>query len=241
MNSKDIKILGVIPARAGSKGVPGKNIRMLAGKPLIAYTIESALKSSMITDVVVSTDSEEIKTVAEQYGVEVPFLRPAALASDTALAVPTIQHALQEMEQYKKVKYDYVAMLQPTSPLKTAEDIDAALNQLIKEDADGIISVVTVDNNHPMKMKKFLGEGGKSGLLVDYEAPPYENCPRQFLPPVFMVNGALYATKRDVFMEIGSFKGNKCIGYIMPMDKSVNIDTELDFILAEHMLKNLNK
>lgn len=237
----NIKILGVIPARAGSKGVPGKNIRNLAGKPLLAYTIETALKSTMITDVVVSTDSDEIRIVAQKYGAEVPFLRPAELATDTALAVPTIQHALNEMERYKNTKYDYVAMLQPTSPLKTAEDIDQAIEQLITEDADGIISVVTVDNNHPMKMKKFLGEGGKSGQLVDYEAPPYENCPRQFLPPVFMVNGALYATKRDVLMEMGSFKGNKCIGYIMPMDRSVNIDTELDFILAEYMIKNSNK
>jgi len=241
MAGKKLNILGIIPARGGSKGVPGKNIRDLAGKPLLAYTIETALKSELVSDVVVSTDSEEIRAVALKYGADAPFLRPAELATDTALAVPTIQHAVAEMERYKNTTYDYIAMLQPTSPLKTAADIDEALNKLISEGADGIISVVTVDNNHPMKMKKFLGEGGLTGPLVDYEAPPYENCPRQFLPPVFMVNGALYATKRDVFMNQGSFKGNHCIGYIMPMDRSVNIDTELDFILAEYMIKNQKK
>lgn len=235
-----MRILGVIPARGGSKGVPGKNIRPILGKPLIAYTIETALKSEMVTDVVVTTDSEEIQKIALEFGALCPFLRPDELATDTALAVPTIQHAVGEMEARKDVKYDYIIMLQPTSPLKTAEDLDGALNKLMNEKADGIISVVDVDNNHPMKMKKFLGDDARSGQLVDYEKPPYENCPRQHLPPVYIVNGAFYATKRDVFMNDNTFQGEHCIGYIMSPERSVNIDTPFDFLLAEHTLKELH-
>ena len=233
-----MKILGIIPARGGSKGVPGKNIRPILGKPLIAYTIETGLNSKLITDVVVTTDSTDIQEIALKFGASAPFLRPAELATDTALAVPTIQHAVAEMEKVNDVTYDYIIMLQPTSPLKTSDDLDQALTKLIEADADGIISVVDVDNNHPMKMKKFLGDDGRSGQMVDYEKPPYENCPRQHLPPVYIVNGALYATKRDVFMERNTFQGDVCLGYEMPADRSINIDTEFDFLLAEHSLSN---
>jgi N-acylneuraminate cytidylyltransferase len=236
-----MRILGVIPARGGSKGVPGKNIRPVLGKPLIAYTIETALKSSLVTDLVVTTDSEKIQSVALQYGAECPFLRPAELSTDSALAVPTVQHAVGEIEGRKNVKFDYVVMLQPTSPLKLPEDIDAALIRLIEEGADGIISVVDVDNNHPMKMKKFVGPDGRSGEMIDYEPPPYENCPRQHLPPVYIVNGAIYATKRDILMLQGTFKGSHCLGYIMPPSRSVNIDTEFDFLLAEFSIKQSNE
>lgn len=218
--------------------MPGKNIRPILGKPLIAYTIEAALQSSMITNIVVTTDSPEIQNIAIEYGAEAPFLRPAELATDTALAIPTIQHAVAEMEGIKNMRYDYIVMLQPTSPLKTTEDIDTALKILIHEEADGIISVVDVDNNHPMKMKKFLGEDGRSGQLVDYASPPFENCPRQHLPPVYIVNGAIYATKRDILMNNHTFQGQYCIGYEMPYERSVNIDTEFDLIVAESIIKN---
>ena len=229
-----MKILGVIPARGGSKGVPGKNIRPLNGHPLISYAIKSGIESSMITDVVVTTDSEEIRSIALKYGGQAPFLRPAELATDTALAVPTIQHAVLEMEKIKGFKYDYIIMLQPTSPLKTAQDLDKALQKLISTpEADGIISVIDVDNNHPMKMKKFLSRDGEFGHVVDYEKPPFENCPRQLLPPVYIVNGALYATKRDVFIHKHTFTGAHCLGYEMPPERSVNIDTEYDFLIAE--------
>jgi len=227
-----VRILGAIPARGGSKSVPKKNIRSLAGKPLIAHTIETALKCSLITDVVVSTDDDKIRKIAIKYGAKAPFLRPKELATDTALAIPTIQHTVGEMEKIRGLKYDYIIMLQPTAPLRTYQDLTEALIKLIKSDADGIISVVDVDNWHPMKMKKF-----ENGLLVDYQKPPVENPPRQILPPVYIVNGAIYATKRDVFMNRGTFQGEKCLGYIMPPERSVNIDTEVDFIVAEYMLQ----
>jgi CMP-N-acetylneuraminic acid synthetase len=234
-----MKIFGVIPARGGSKGVPGKNIRPILGKPLIAYTIQTALQSKLLTEVVVTTEDEEIRQIALAYGAQAPFLRPAELATDKALAVPTIQHAVREMESLKGVRCDYVVMLQPTSPLKTSEDIDTALTRLIETGADGIISVVDVDNNHPMKMKKFLGEGGKQGQLIDYEKPPFENCPRQLLPPVFIVNGAIYASRRDVLMNENSFQGKYCLGYVMPPERSINIDTPYDFLIAELEIQKL--
>jgi CMP-N,N'-diacetyllegionaminic acid synthase len=227
-------ILAVIPARGGSKAVPRKNIRDLMGKPLIAHTILEAKRSRLLTHIIVSTDDEDIKTVSLHYGAEVPFLRPRELATDTALAVPTVQHAVSATEALKKMRYDYIVMLQPTAPLRTCEDIDNALKRLIHSEAEGIISVVDVDNWHPMKMKRFE----ENGMLVDYEPPPVENPPRQILPKVYMVNGAIYATRRDVFMAKGTFKGDKCLGYIMPAERSVNIDTDADFLVAEYYLKN---
>ncbi len=229
----EFKIIGVIPARGGSKSIPRKNIKILRGKPLVAYTIEEAKKSKYLTHLVVSTEDEEIKNISLKYGAEVPFLRPKELATDDALAIPTVQHTVITIEKIKNIKYDYVIMLQPTTPLRETEDIDKALAMLIEADADGIISVVDVDNWHPMKMKKF----DENSYLIDYQTPPVENPPRQILPKVYMVNGAIYATKRDIFMEKNTFKGEKCLGYIMPPKRSVNIDTEIDFLIAEYYLR----
>ncbi len=229
----EFKIIGVIPARGGSKSILRKNIKMLQGKPLVAYTIEEAKKSKYLTHLVVSTEDEEIKNISLKYGAEVPFFRPKELATDDALAIPTVQHAVITLEKIKNIKYDYIIMLQPTAPLRKTEDIDKALAMLIEAGADGVISVVDVDNWHPMKMKKF----DENSYLIDYETPPVENPPRQILPRVYMVNGAIYSTKRDVFMEKNTFKGEKCLGYIMPPERSVNIDTEIDFLIAEYYLR----
>lgn len=232
------RILGVIPARGGSQGVPGKNIRELCGAPLLAWTVDCARRSRLITDVCLSTDDEEIRGVGTRYGALAPFLRPAELATHRALAIPTIQHAVREMERSRGCRYDVVAMLQPTSPLRTPDDVDAALSRLLDTPAaSGIISVVDVDNWHPMKMKKFVGADGTSGQMVDYQKPPKENPPRQELPPVYMVNGVIYATRRAVFMEENSFQGRYCLGYVMPPERSVNIDAEADFLVAEYEMK----
>jgi len=233
--NKQYNILGVIPARGGSKGIKNKNLHNLNGKPLISYTIEAAKKSKLITDFIVSTDSLEIKKVSEVYGAEVPFIRPAHLSNDKALAVPTIQHAVLFAESNKEITYDYIVMLQPTAPLRTHEDIDNSLSKLIEENGDGIISVVDVENYHPIKMKTI-----KDGMLLDFVNSDLENPPRQSLPPVYIVNGAIYATKRDVFINKNTFKGNHCIPFIMPQNRSSNIDEPQDFIVAEYFLK-INK
>ena len=227
------EVLAVIPARGGSRGVPKKNIRPVKGKPLIIYTIEVAKRCEVITDLVVSTDDPEIRKISTNNGVEVPFIRPADLATDTALAIPTIQHSVRMMEKKKKTVYDIVVMLQPTSPLRSVNDISESLQLLLDSDADGIISVVQVNNFHPMKMKKII-----EGFLVNYEKPPVENPPRQLLPPVYIVNGAIYATKRDTLMKNDSFIGKKCLPYIMPEERSVNIDSILDFKLIENIISD---
>tara|TARA_Y100001970_G_scaffold292087_1_gene431870 strand:+ start:1786 stop:2433 length:648 start_codon:yes stop_codon:yes gene_type:complete len=213
--------------------VPKKNIAPINNKPLISFTIEAAIQSEAFSDIIVSTDDLDIKKVAENHGASVPFIRPANLATDNALAIPTIQHSVKFMEDKKKCFYDIIVMLQPTTPLREPKDINRSLNMLINSNADSVISVVNVDNYHPMKMKVFDKE-----LLIDYSSPPVENPPRQSLPDIYIVNGAIYATRRNILMNQNSFKGNKSLGYKMPIERSVNIDNHIDLKLANVMIKN---
>lgn len=228
-----MRVLGVIPARGGSKGVPRKNIRLLGGKPLLAYTLEASQAAHRLTRTIVSTDDTEIADVARQFGGDVPFVRPEQLAGDRARAVPVIQHALHAIETMEVGSpYDAVLMLQPTTPFRTAADIDGALQLLAQTGADSVISVKSVGGYHPARMKYLDGD-----RLVD---PPfceaYENQPRQELTPMYIRNGALYATRRAVLLE-DSFKGRDCRAWIMPERRSVNIDTEQDFQYAEWLLE----
>jgi CMP-N,N'-diacetyllegionaminic acid synthase len=226
------RILGVIPARGGSKGVPGKNIKLLGGKPLVAYTIEAALKSKHLTDVVVSTEDDKIADICRSYGAEVPFKRPSELATDLALAVPTIQHAVTETERLKGVTYDIIVMLQPTTPMRIAEDIDVCLEKLVETNADSVISVSDVGGEHPERMKLIVPDG-ESDKLVDYVKIVVENRPRQDLEPVYILAGSVYATLRTVLMDQGTFKGATSRPFVVPADRAVNIDTPLDFKIAE--------
>lgn len=222
-----MKVLGIIPARGGSKGVPGKNIRILAGKPLIVHTIEAALKSKL-DRVIVSTDDESIARVARKAGATVPFVRPSELASDTAKSIPVAIHALNAMEELDRTRYDAVMLLQPTAPFKTSNDIDAALEKLASTAADSVISVQDVEAFHPARMKYLEGD-----RLVD---PPfgeaYENQARQELRPMYIRNGAIYLTRRETLLR-NSYKGNDCRALLMPVERSVNIDTIHDFDYAE--------
>jgi CMP-N,N'-diacetyllegionaminic acid synthase len=227
-------VLGVIPARGGSKTIPRKNIYPLLGKPLIYYSIKAATESALINDCIVSTDDLEIKNIAESYGIDVPFLRPKILSGDKALAVPTIKHAVLEYEKLNNLIVDYVVMLQPTAPLRTSRDIDIAIEMLIEKKSDSLISVVNVDNFHPFKMKTING-----GYLHDYVETGLENPPRQSLPDIFIVNGALYMMRRDVLVKQDSFKGNSSVAYVMNQEKSANIDVMADMIVAEYYLKKL--
>lgn len=223
-----MKVLGLIPARGGSKGVPRKNVKKLAGKELIAYTIEAA-KNSKLTDIIVSTDDDAIAEIAESFGVKAPFRRPAELASDTAKSMDVALHAMKTMEELKGEEYDAIMLLQPTTPFRTTEDINNALSLLASdESADSVISVVDVEAHHPARMKYM-----KEGVLID---PPfceaYENQNRQELEPMYIRNGAIYLTKRDTILK-GSYKGNNCLALVMPQTRSVNIDTMFDFEYAE--------
>jgi len=226
-----MKVLAIIPARGGSKGVPGKNIRLLGNLPLIVHTIDAARSAQRLEKCIVSTDDEEIARVARQWGGETPFMRPPELATDSAKAIPVMQHALVQMEQLSGIQYDALMMLQPTTPFRTAQDIDRAVEMLELTGADSVISVVDVGGHHPARMKYLEGD-----RLVD---PPfceaYENQPRQELTPMYIRNGAIYLTRREILMS-GSFKGRDCRALVMQPEQSVNIDSMLDFDYAAFLL-----
>lgn len=226
-------ILAIIPARSGSKGVTGKNVRKLYGKPLIEYSIECANLCSEITDAVVSTDDETMANIARACGGHAPFLRPKNLAEDHTPMLPVLVHALNFMERQKGIKYHYILILQPTSPLRSPQDIKEAISLMNEHpDADSVVSVVKVSDAHPVRMKR----------IVDGELHPYyehepEGTPRQELPDAYLRNGAIYLIKRDSIVQKKSIFGTKTIPLIMPPLRSVNIDEEIDFLLAETLIK----
>jgi CMP-N,N'-diacetyllegionaminic acid synthase len=226
----DEKVLAVIPARGGSKGVPGKNVRALAGKPLIAWTIETALAArGCFHRIVVSTDDPAIAALARRYGAEAPFLRPAELATDTSPMLPALQHAVRFVEDSDAIRLDWIMLLQPTAPFRSPEDIAAALALARAGGADSIISVERVHAHHPILMKKIV-----DGRLEPYCVPEREGTRRQdYDPPAYMRNGAIYLTRRDVLLERNSIWGETIKPYVMPEERSVSIDSERDFLMAE--------
>jgi len=233
MKMSNKKILAVIPARGGSKGIPNKNIADVGGSPLIKYTIDAAIKSTMLTHCVVSTDSDKISDVAKSLGAMVPFRRPEHLSNDKALSLPVMQNAVEFMESLHGYQYDVIVMLQPTTPLRRVEDIDDSISLLLDANADSVISVVEVEGHHPLRMKRVI-----DGRLINYIDQGHEDMrPRQDLPPVYIRNGAIYATIRNTLMIEDSFTGKDSRAYIMPSERSVNIDTYKDLILAKSFFK----
>ncbi|MFX0091012.1 MAG: cytidylyltransferase domain-containing protein [Candidatus Hodarchaeota archaeon] len=234
MTQNTPKILGVITARGGSKSIPKKNIVPLLGKPLIAYTIVPALKSKYLTKVLVSSDDPEIIEVSKRYGAEVPFIRPAELATDTALSIDVVIHATALMEEQDNIKYDYIFILQPTTPLRTTADIDGAIEKIIDTGADSVIGVVEVQGRHPARMVKI-----KDDRLVSYtEEEPPEGMPRQQLPRVYSRSGSVYVTKRDLIMNQRTFKGKYSRPWIIPNERDVDIDEAIDLAVAEVLMRD---
>jgi len=230
-------ILGVIPARGGSKSVPRKNLALLNGKPMLYYTIEAAQQSKLLTNFVVSSEDEEIIRVAKSFGAPAPFVRPAELASDEAPSLPVVQHAVREIEGREGVTFDYVVLLQATSPLRNGADIDAALEKLIETGADSVVSVVRVAHHHPARMR-FI----ENDLLVQLPmGEPKEMQRRQDLPPVYIRNGAIFATKRSIVMDQNSMLGSVSRPYVMPESRSANVDTKFDFLVVEVMMQHPEK
>lgn len=228
-----MRILGVVPARGGSKSVPRKNIAPLAGVPLIGYTIQAARAAKRLARCIVSTDDEEIAETARRLGADVPFLRPAQLSTDAALSLPVLQHAMEQAEAADG-PYDAVMMLQPTSPLRASSDIDTAAELLERSGADSVVSVVDVGGWHPARMKRVL----EGGVLVNYADPdgPEDMRPRQALPPVYIRNGAIYLSRRTVIVA-GAMVGKDCRAYIMPAERSINVDGPADLVAAGYWLK----
>ncbi len=226
--------LAIIPARGGSKAVPRKNIRVVGGKPLIAYTIETALAAGeLFHRVIVSTDDAEIAEIAKHYGAEVPFMRPGELSGDHVPTLPVLQHGVDFVEKQDSLTLDGVFLLQPTAPLRTVADIAAALEIARKEDCDSVISVVQVFAVHPILMKRI-----EDNCLTDYCMVEKEGTRRQdYNPPAYMRNGAIYLTRRNVLMNENSIWGQKICPYVMPPERSVSIDDDMDLRLLEIMLQ----
>lgn len=227
-----MEILALIPARGGSKGLPGKNLRVLAGRPLIAYTIAAAQASRYGLRAVVSTDDPAIARAAAELGAEVPFLRPPDLARDETPTLPVVQHALRHLAAAEGYRPDLVVLLQPTSPLREARHIDEAIDLLLAEGAESAISLCPVEHS-PFWMKTVDERGRVRPFLPG--APVHLR--RQDLPPVYRPNGAIYITRPEIVLDQNRLLGDDTVAYLMAPEDSVDIDTELDLWLAEMLLQ----
>ena len=219
------KVIGIIPARGGSKSVPKKNIRPLSGTPLIGWTIKEANKSKYIDKLILSSDDLEIISVAKKYGLEVPFLRPSGLAEDNTTQMEVILHALEQCP-----RFDIVVALQPTSPMRNVEDIDGVIRKMIDSDAPACVSV-TLPDKSPYWMFEIDQSERLSPLFPD--KPIATN--RQELPIVYALNGAVYVADVKWLLESRSFICPKTLGYVMPRLRSIDIDDEDDFFFAEKL------
>ena len=228
-------VLGVILARGGSKGIPNKNIYPLNGHPLISYTIAAALKSGILERLVVSTDSKEIATVAKKHGAEVPFMRPEELSGDEVPSNEALQHAVKESEKFYGTTFDYVVETPCVAPLRDHDDIKNAVSKLMDTDADSVISVTQMQDKHPVRMKRIVGDMLED-FCSEYSEGESGSFRRQDLEPCFIRNGAIYSMKRDTIVLHCSRWGNVIRPYIMPEERSVNIDTTMDLKLAEQLI-----
>ena len=232
-------VLGVIVARGGSKGLPHKNILPLAGKPLIAHTIDAALGAHLLHRVLVSTDDEQIAQIARQYGAEVPFMRPSELAQDDTLTYPVLVHAVQLLDEQQGYRPDYVMLLQPTSPLRTTHDIDNAIRLAEANDADGVVSLCEV-KHHPYLTKGVSDDGRVVDFLTLDKPLEVAYSRRQDLPKAYAINGAVYLVRPQVLVDRQTFYTDRTYAYIMPVERSLDIDTSWDLRLAELIHQDRN-
>jgi CMP-N,N'-diacetyllegionaminic acid synthase len=228
-----MRVLGIIPARGGSKGILHKNLAPLLGKPLLAYTAQAALASHRLTRTVLSTDDEKIAEIGKQLGIDVPFMRPAELAGDDVPTLPVLQDVVRKLEASGE-RYDAILTLQPTNPLRRVEDIDGAIELLERTGADSVLSFVDVGERHPARMK-WIDSNGRVSDPPFSEA--FEGQPRQQLNKLYLREGSIYLTRRSVLMEQNSLKGNDCRAWIIPEERARNIDTPFDLRIAEQILQ----
>ncbi len=220
------KILAIIPARGGSKGIPRKNLIEVGGKPLLAWTIEVGLQSRFIDRLILSSEAPEIRETAKKYGCEVPFIRPQELATDEATTANVVLHALNKLED----SYDYIVLLQPTSPLRTTQDIDSCIEECHKRDAPSCATVSATDNS-PFWMY-FLDPENHMQPIIETTIRPTR---RQELPTAYALNGAVYVVQRELFQKTGNFITEDTIAHIMPKERALDIDTELDLNIFRYL------
>jgi len=233
MNNQSKRILAIIPARGGSKRVPNKNIRLVGGKPLIAWTIETTLTSQDLDRIIVSTDDKNIADIARSYGAEVPFLRPAELAQDSVSDLPVYQHTLTWLAKQENYFPEVIVWLRPTAPLRLAEDIHNSVRLLRETSADWVRSVTPV-RHHPYWMIRL--EDNKLKPFIDgINIRDYYQ--RQLLPPAYQFNGAVDVAWYETIMDKELLYSGDVRGYVMPDERSVDLDEEIDFTLLEIVLK----
>jgi len=228
---KGYSVVALVTARGGSKGLPRKNIRPLLSKPLIAWSIEEAKKCRFIDRTIVSTDDEKIMDVARKYGGETPFLRPKRLAQDRSKMVDVIIHALDRLKASGH-RYDLFVLLQPTSPLRTAKDIEGAIKLFSSKKAKAVVSVCEAEL-HPYLANMLP----KDNCMKNFLRADVMDKNRQELPKYYRLNGAIFAANCGYFRRYKSFYGKSSYAYIMPQDRSIDIDSEIDLSLAEYLLK----
>ncbi|OGW83163.1 MAG: N-acylneuraminate cytidylyltransferase [Omnitrophica bacterium GWA2_52_8] len=226
-------MIAIIPARAGSKGLPNKNIKKLLGRPLIEYTIDAAKKARSIKRIILSTDSAEIAALSKRQGVEVPFMRPARLATDRALSLDVFLYTLDRLMASEKVEMPDFVVLQPTSPLRTAADIDAAVRIYRAKKANAVISVMAM--NHPVEWVKKVDGQGRLSAAISGKTGAVNN--RQKYGTSYVPNGAVYVFNRVFLKRNRRYDSNKTYAYVMPASRSVDIDTADDFYYAEYLLR----
>lgn len=227
-----MRVLGLIPARGGSKGVPRKNVRELGGKPLIGHTIDAALAATRVDRVLVSTEDAEIASVARSLGADVPFLRPDSLAEDATPMLPVLVHAIESLSAEGWMP-DALCLLQPTFPFRRAEDIDACIEMFEARNVDCVISVHRVPHQFNPHWVYLKGPDGDLHLSTG-EAEPIPR--RQELPAAFHRSGAVYVSRAPLILERGTLYGDRVLGYETPADRSCNIDTLEDWARAEALV-----
>ena len=228
-------VIAIIPARGGSKGLPGKNIKPLCGKPLIAWSIEAGIASHYIDEVMVTTDSEAIADVAREFGASVPFIRPAELASDTATSMDVIRHALNFYNNKLHKKFDYTVLLEPTSPLRLSDDIDKAIVQLLENaEAKAVVGVCKTESQNPA----FLVKKNANNFLVGYENADMKILRRQDIGEVYFFEGSIYVSDTTTLLTKNTFYHENTLGFEFPKWQSLEIDDLEDFIMVEALMIN---
>jgi len=225
------ELLAIVPARGGSKGIPRKNLRLLAGRPLLSYTIDAALRASHVGRVIVSTDDDEIAAIAVASGAEVPFRRPAALGTDDATTFAVVRHALETLMAQDGRVAPGIVVLQPTSPLRTAAHIDAAIDLWLRTRADSVVALRQIE--HPLEWAVSLGADARVAPLSPVEGTPTR---RQDAAIAYWPNGALYVSRTAGVLGRDALLGPDTRGYVMTAEDSIDIDGELDLLLAEAIL-----
>jgi CMP-N-acetylneuraminic acid synthetase len=226
-------MVAVILARGGSKGVPRKNVQDLGGRPLISWSVQAAVASRSVDRVIVSTDDEEIGLCARESGAETPFLRPAELAQDHSPTIPVVVHALEWMAAHDGQQFERVVLIQPTSPFVTSNDIDSAHQIAVDKAADAVVSVVE-SRDHPYWSKRIVNDG----RLESFAPRDPEVGRRQELPSAYALNGAIYLVRTDVLLRERTFYTDRTYGYVMPSERSLDIDTPWDLHVARLVIND---